>query len=203
MSKKKVGLVVFWFGVIWSFVWGIIMSLYGNSFMNQLTAEGLSQSIWSLEGPLFLLWGLGGVPLGAIIAGIGILIYSKAKPSTIWKFGIGMFLAILLMMFLSALGHIPILFGIGGFLILLFFFMILWMWAKRRKILKPQGKIAADLQLVGYVFLLLAAWFTCGMAGMPFIKAFEGVTPSSPIHIILYTVLGWLFLFLSHRKAQK
>jgi len=101
------------------------------------------------------------------------------------------------------LGHMPPLFGIGGTLILLFFFGILWFWAKERMALKDSFKTAADFKLVGYVFLLLAAWFTCGQTSMPFLKAFEAVPTPSPIYIMIYWVLGWLFLFLSHYKLRK
>jgi hypothetical protein len=96
-----------------------------------------------------------------------------------------------------------VLFGIGGTLILLFFIGILWLWAKERKALKDAPTTAADLKLIGYVFMLIAAWFICGIASQPFLKALEGETPSTPIHVMIFLVLGWLFLFLSHYKSRQ
>jgi len=143
------------------------------------------------------------VPLGALVAGIGVLLYSDAKGSTILKYGIGTVLAVFIGMAIGFLGHIRPLFGIGGTLILLFFMGILWLWTKERTALKDAPKAAADLKLVGYVFMLIAAWFICGIAGQPFLKAFEGEAPSTPIHVMIFLVLGWFFLFLSHYKSRR
>ena len=101
------------------------------------------------------------------------------------------------------LGHIPLLFGIGGTLILLFFIGILRFWAKERMALESVSTTAADLKLAGYVFMLIAAWFTCGIASQPFLKALEEASPSTPIHVIILLVLGWFFLFLGHSKSSK
>jgi len=202
MTKQKVGLVLFWIGVIWAIGWGVIGSIFCSSAMNSLTMDELNQTMWALGGPLMMLWALG-VPLGALVAGIGLLLYSGAKGSTVWKFGIGILLAVIIGMALGALGHFPPLFGIGGTLILLFFIGILWLWAKERMALKGSSTTAADLKLVGYVFMLIAAWFVCGIASQPFLKAFADQVPTSPIHVMIFLVLGWLFLFLSHYKSAQ
>ena len=162
MAKQKVGLVLFWIGFIWAILWGVVIGfIFVNPTMNALTPAELSQSIWAMTGPLFMLWGVLGATLGAIVAGIGLLLYSGAKASTVWKFGIGIFLAYIIAMFIiPQLGHFPLLFGIGGTLILLFFMGILWLWAKERMALKGSSTTATDFKLVGYVFFLLAAWFT-------------------------------------------
>ena len=205
MTKQKVGLGIFWIGIIWAIVWGILIGwiFVGPPFRNLPMAE-LSQTIWATTGPLFLLWGIG-VPLGAIVVGIGLLLYSGAKGSTVWKFGIGTFLGFVIVqaIMVMQLGHFPPLFGIGGALILLFFIGIVWLWAKERIALKDSSTTAADLKLVGYVFMLITAWFVCGIASIPFLKALEGEPPTSPVHVIVFFVLGWLFLFLSHYKSRK
>jgi len=161
MTKQKVGLVLFWISVIWAIGWGVVGSIFGSSFGHSYTMEELNQTIWALTGPLFMVWGIFGVALGAIIAGIGLLLYSGAKASTVWKFGIGVFLALIIaMLVLPSLGHYPALFGVGGTLILLFFMGILWLWAKERMALKGSSTTATDFKLVGYVFMFMAAWFT-------------------------------------------
>jgi len=203
MTKQKVGLVIFWIGVIWAILWGVIGSIFVSSAMNSLTMDELNQTIWALSGPLFLLWGVFGAPLGAIVAGIGLLLYSGAKGSMVWKFGIGILLAFIIGMIAGRFGHFPPLFGIGGTLILLFFIGIVWLWAKERMALNGSSTTATDFKLVGYVFMLIAAWFVCGIASVPFLKALEGQAPTSPIHVMIFLVLGWLFLFLSHYKSRK
>ena len=162
MTKQKVGLVLFWIGFIWAILWG---SLIGFVFVapafHSLTLAEINQSIWAITGPLFIIWGAFGATLGAIVAGLGVVLYSGAKASTVWKFGIGVFLAfIITMMVLPALGYFPPLFGILGTLILLFFMGIAWLWAKERMVLKGPSTTAMDFRLVGYVFMFMATWFT-------------------------------------------
>jgi hypothetical protein len=65
------------------------------------------------------------------------------------------------------------------------------------------AKTAADFQLVGYVFLLIAMWFLCGILSIPFMKSLSDLPPSSPVAIMVYLVLAWLFLFLSHWKSAQ
>lgn len=201
MTKQKVGLALFWIGFIWAILWGVIVGIFMASAVRNLTMDELNQTIWAVKG-LRLLWAFG-VPLGGLVAGIGVLLYSDAKGSTVWKYGIGIVLAVFISMAIRSLGHIPPLFGIGGTLILLFFIGILWLWAKERMALKGSSTAAADLKLAGYVFMLIAAWYICGIASWPFMKALEGKTPTSPILVMILLVLGWLFLFLGHYKSRK
>jgi hypothetical protein len=105
-------------------------------------------------------------------------------------------------MAIGLIGHIPPVFGVGGALILLCFIGILRLWTKERMALKD-APAAADLRLAAYVFFLMAAWFTCGIAGMPFAKAFEDQAPTTPLHIMALFVLGWLCLFFGHYRAFK
>jgi len=101
------------------------------------------------------------------------------------------------------LDHYRSLFGIGGTIILLSFFGILWFWAKGRRDLTGSAAKAADLKLAGYVFMLIAVWFTCGMGGQLMAKAFEGEPSGTPLNIMIFFVLGWFFLFLGHYQADK
>lgn len=78
------------------------------------------------------------------------------------------------------------------------------LWAKERMILRGRAATAADLKLVGYVFMLIAAWYTCGIAGPQWHKALADQPPMmEPITVMILFVLGWLFLFLSHYKSRK
>ena len=203
MKKEKVGLLIFWIAVIWILLWGVIGSLFISPVLRNLTLEEVNQTMWAMNGPWFMTWGVFGVSLGAILALIGVLLNGGAKASTALKYGIGIFLVLIISMMVGMGGHIPILFGIGGTTMLLCFIAILKMWSKERVALKDKSHIALDFKLVSYVFFLIATWFTCGMAGIPYLKSMEGVTQGSPIHIMVFFVLGWIFLFLSHYKAQK
>jgi len=168
-----------------------------------MTLEQLNESVWSPTGPLMMLWGVGGVPLGTVIAGIGLLLYAKAKGLTTLFFAIGVLVAIIVAMTSGSLEFYPFLFGIGGTIILISFFGILWFWAKNRKDMEGQAAKAANLRLVAYVFFLNASWFTCGMGGQMMAKAFKGMDNSPPLHIMIFFVLGWVFLFSSHYQLRK
>ena len=131
------------------------------------------------------------IPLGAILGGIDLLIYVQAKSSHIWIFGIGTF-AVLLIDILEKFGslpspvHWPPLYGIGDALILVFFFGILWFWARRYVVLEGLAKTAAEFQLVGYIFLIMAMWYLYGALARPFQKALEGSVPGSPVAIMVF-----------------
>jgi hypothetical protein len=203
MTKQKMGSVLFWFAVIWAIGWGVIGSVFVDTAFRTLTMDELNQTMWANEGTWFMMWGLFGVPIAAVIAIIGILLYSGAKTSTALKYGFGVFLGYFVAMAAGYLGHIPPLFGIGGTLILLCYIGILRFWAKERMALEGASSAAANLKLTGYTFMVMAAWFTCGIASIPYLKALEEVSASTPIHVIILLALGWIFLFLGYSKSQK
>ena len=159
MTREKAGLVMFWLGVIWMVAWLIVGTMNIAPLMRSLTTDEMNQTIWAFGGPLSFLYGVS-IPLGAIVAGVGVWLQAGARGSTVWKVGIGL-LAVLLISFV-AMGlnfySAPV-FGIGGSLILLSFLGILWLLAKERMALKGSSTTAVDFKLFGYVFMLMAAWF--------------------------------------------
>ena len=207
MKTNKTGLILFWISAAYVIAMGFIASFGARSAYRFMTLDQVRETIWSATSPLFGLWATA-IPIGAILAGVGVLVYVRAKGSHIWLFGVGIF-AVLLLDILSRWRvlpdplHSPRLFGIGGGLITVIFLGILWYWAKERKTLDDSAATAADLQLVGYVFLLIAMWYLCGALSRPFQKALADLPPDSPVSIIVYLVLGWLFLFLSHFKSAQ
>jgi hypothetical protein len=202
-KSNKVGIGLFWIAIIWAALWGVIGGFFASSAMNSITPADLDQSIWNVTGPLMMTYGLSPA-LGAFLAGIGAMIYAGANRSTVWGFGIGIFLCLAIAMVGMQSGwYYPPLFGIGGALIILFFTGILLFWAKERMKLQSAQAAAADYKLAGYVFLMMATWFTCGIGSQPFLDALEGMGPTNPIHIMFLLVLGWLFLFLSHYTSRQ
>jgi hypothetical protein len=203
MTKKKIGLVVFWLGVVWMIAWVYAGSGIFGPILHSSTTEEINQTIWAFTGPLNRLYGVS-VPLGAILTGVGILLYAGVKGSTVWKIGIGLFLTFVISLVTLALNlYSPPLFGIGGTLILLSFIGILWLWAKERMDLKGSSTIAAYFKLGGYVFMLIAAWFLCGKAAEGFVKGLEGLPTMSMMNILILLALGWVFLFLSDFKSRQ
>ncbi|MCK4700261.1 MAG: hypothetical protein KAT38_07995 [Bacteroidales bacterium] len=201
MKKQKIGVAIFIIGILLMIIMSGIASWSVTHTFRNLSMEEVNKTIWAVPGFLFFLWAFS-VPVGAILASIGMLIYGGVKSSRIWFIGTAIFLVSFLIIYLPIENHYPFLFGIGGCLILLCFFGIFWLWGKRRFTLKGSEKIVADFQLIGYVFLLIAMWFSCGALGRPHMKAVAGNT-SSPVDIMIFFILASLFLFLSHYKAAR
>jgi hypothetical protein len=202
MKKQKVGLALFWISVIWMIAWLIISKGLFGPLLHSLTTDEINQTIWAFTGPLNLLSGIS-LLLGAIIAGVGILLYAGAKGSTVWKVGIGLFSVLILALVATGINFYSApLFGIGGAIILLSFLGVLWLLAKQRMALGGSSTTAADFKLVGYVFMFMAAWFLCGKAVEGFAKGLEGLPTMSMMNILILLVMGWFFLCLSDYKSR-
>ena len=96
MKKQKLGLTMFWIGLLVASTFaGIIgRSLYHH--LRTLTMEELSATPWAEGGPLFILWALS-VTLGSIVAGIGAFVYANTKAVFSWLAGIGVLGAVIAM----------------------------------------------------------------------------------------------------------
>jgi hypothetical protein len=189
---NKLGKVVFAIGVLLAVSMGVIVSIDLGYFCH-LDAENLPTTIWSYQALCFVSWAFS-VPLGFIIAATGLLIYANAKLKTILKFGLGSMGAYLFISFANGpIPHVPLLFGIGGTIIMSLYFLILWQNAGRFR--------ENAYKLAGYTFLVTGFWFTCGLAS----RLYQPILGSgeSPIDICIYFVLSMLFFWLSERRQEK
>ena len=202
MKKARIGQTLFWIGLLIAIAFaGIIgRSLYHN--LRTFTTEELSATIWAEGGPMFILWALS-VSLGSIVAGIGAFIYVKTKPIFPWLTSIGVFGAVVAMVMVWSRVYDSTLFGIGGIIILVSFFAIVWIWMKKYAGLDIQEKIAGSYKLIGYIFWINASWFLCGETAKLHLKAFEGSSVPSPIEIMVFLVLGWLFVLIGDYKEMR
>jgi hypothetical protein len=200
MDSKKIGLFILLLGTLYM-IFGWLASWSATSTLRVLTLDEANSTVWSTEGILFFIWALS-VPLGAIITGVGVLLYVKEKRSFILLFGIGIFLVTFIIQLLPKSPHYPPIFGIGGGLILASYLGILWSWSKKHSKLEGRAKTAAKYQLVSYTFFITAMWYLCGELGGRFFMAFVNDASDSPINIIVLLALGWIFLFLSHSEES-
>lgn len=198
---KRAGWIIFVLGLLYMVLMGWIGSWINTPQFKILSLEELQDTMWSLDKPPFWIWAFS-VPIGAILAAVGILLHAARKGSRAGLMGIVLFLVSALAFFATGIGHVPVLFGIGGGLILASFIAILWLWGKRRASLSGAAALGADFQLVAYVFFLTAAWFLCGRLGQPYLASMSELGQSSPINIMIYMALGWVFLFLGLLKSE-
>ena len=202
MKKQKLALVLYWIGLLFAVTFaGVIgRSLYYN--LRTLAMEELATTIWADGGPVFILWALS-VTLGSIMAGIGAFVYVKTKPIFSWLTGIGVFSAVIAMVMVWSRVYNSTMFGIGGVIILLSFFTIVWVWMKKYADLDIQEKMAGSFKLIGYIFWINASWFLCGDAAKMHLKAFEGQSIPVPTEIMVFLVLGWLFVLVGDYKEMR
>ena len=201
-QPNRVGLVLFWIGLLFAVAFaGIIgRSLYHN--LRTLTMEELDATIWAEGGPMYILWALA-VTLGSILAGIGAFVYVKTKPVFSWLTGIGVLGAVIVMVMVWSRVYNSTLFGIGGIIILVSFFAIVWVWMKKYAGLDIQEKIAGSFKLIGYIFWINTSWFLCGETAKMHLKAFEGSPQPSPIEVMVFLVLGWIFVLIGDYKEMR
>lgn len=53
------------------------------------------------------------------------------------------------------------------------------------------------------IFWINATWFICGETAKMHLKAFEGSPAPSPIEVMVFLVLGWLFVLFGEYKAMQ
>ena len=201
MKKQNVALGLYWMGLLLAVSMAGIgtQSLMVN--LRMLTMEELSLTIWADGGPLFIFWAMS-VTLGAILVGIGAFVYVKTKPVFPWFTGFGVLAIVIIMVVMFPHIYNPALLGIGGAIILLSFFGVVWVWMKKYAGVDMQTKIAGSYKLVGYIFWINASWFLCGETAKMHLKAFENASIPSPIEIMVFLVLGWLFVLIGDYKEM-
>jgi hypothetical protein len=169
----------------------------GHSFLS-------SNSFYSSE-TFFTFWALS-VPLGSIITALGLGLYSRLEKMRFLVFIFGSLVLLAWLGFWSQSVLYPVLYGIGGGVILFSFCISIWSLAKIRLNNKNIAKNVLDLRAVGYIFFVISAWGMCGLLGIPSF----GLRPEQLMefnsHHLLLTMgakvlicftLGWVFLALS------
>jgi hypothetical protein len=202
MKNPKPALSLFWIGFAIAVAFASIGTFSLMHNLRTLTIEELNSTIWAEGSPLFLLWALS-VTLGSILAGIGAFVYVKTKPIFSWLTGIGVLAAVCVMVIVWSRVYSSTLFGIGGGIILLAFFAIVWIWIKKYAPLDVEEKIAGSFKLIGYIFWINTSWFLCGETAKMHLKAFEGRPQPSPIEIMVFLVLGWIFVLIGDYKEVR
>jgi hypothetical protein len=202
MKKQTLALSLFWIGLLVAVAFAGIgtRSLMHN--LRALTIEENNATVWADGGPLWIFWGFS-VTLGSILAGIGAFVYVKTKPVFSWLTGIGVLGAVFAMVMVWSRVYNSTLFGIGGTIILVAFFAIVWIWMKKYAALDIQEKIAGSFKLIGYIFWINTSWFLCGETAKMHLKAFEGTSPPVPIEIMVFLILGWLFVMIGDYREMR
>ena len=205
MKSKKIGVLIIAIGIIYLLLISWIASWWYVSDYRNLGPDFLSNDSWYTSMTFNILWSIS-LPLGAILVILGFAIYAKIERNHILYYCIG---SIILLFWLSMWGVSFItskLFGIGGGIIIICFSFLVWNWTKIRPYLNSKNKLAADIQLISYLFFAISAWGLCGLLGTPM----YGLRPEIMLmyktqngaytlaaNVMICLVLGWIFLSIS------
>lgn len=155
----------------------------------------------------YMLWAYS-FKLGVFFIGIGVLKRASLPSRSFWAMLIGgiLYLAVA---YTPVPGPYSLFFGIGGGLITFLLVLIFLRWAGEYPHLAEPARVAAHYRLIGYFFFAMATYDLCPLMG---VKAF-GLYPERMIQfglqseaasfasrIMVELVLGWFFIFISHRK---
>lgn len=135
MGTKKVGLGLFWVGVIYMISASWLAMWWIATIWRDTPADQFTGTIWAFSGPVFMTIALS-MPLGIFLTVVGIYLHSRSTEAKTWPFLIfvvGGVLISLSMLFPATSSYYPVLFGIAGGLIYLFFFAAIWYWGKNHK----------------------------------------------------------------------
>lgn len=144
MTGKKIGSIMFWTGAVYMFV-GSWLVMWWVAPIRRNSADPVEEfkgTIWAYQGLAFSLIGLS-APIGIVLAAVGMMLYGgsdKDRNRRFIVFVVGVVLIALSMTFPQTLGYYPVVFGISGGLILIFFFVTIWFWARNRKTLDGSVK---------------------------------------------------------------
>jgi len=202
MNKQKIALSLFWIGLLIAVAFAGIGTRSLMQNLRTLTIEQNNTTIWADGGLLWIFWGFS-VTLGSILAGIGAFVYVKTKPVFSWPTAIGVLGVVFAMVMVWSRVYNSTLFGMGGAIILVSFFAIVWIWMKKYAALDIQAKIAGSFKLIGYIFWINTSWFLCGETARMHLKAFEGKSPPVPIEIMVFLLLGWLFVLIGDYREMR
>jgi hypothetical protein len=209
---KTFGSILFIVGALLIFGVAWVMPWFTSPIWSSAHPSHFDGTVWELSGPIFMAMSLL-TPAGIAMIAIGTVLIGKSGKSQIWLYSIALLIVIFSFLYPPTLNYYPTLFGVGGFLIVILFFGILWYWARDHRSQSNSGKIASMYQLASYIFFFLIAMLMCTMLGNPFSgllfpeKVIE--QNSLPFYYsfgtkaLIYFVLAMFFTFLSlYRRAQ-
>ena len=190
MNRQKMGKILFWLGIVLVFVMQALTWIQTPTHQ-VYTAEELDGTIHAIWGPLFWIRNMGGNGLAFSL--MGVLLYTSKKGSKFWLWGILPTASSGLLMTSS---HISWLFGLGGTVILLSYFGILWLWTKSYSAYEATARTGKHIQLLGYSFLVTTGLLLCMYFGNPEQPALADLPLPSGLSINVSLSLSMLLLFM-------
>jgi len=213
--KKRIWAICVGIGVVFllNAILGCYLVLPGylsslESGRGTVEAAGQTVPLWKIIR--YVLWAYS-FKLGMFLVGVGVLLRAPVSSRSFWAMLVGGILYLGLA-YVPVPGPYSVLFGLGGTVITLLSVLVFLYWAREYGSLPERAKSAARYRLIGYFFFAMATYNLCPLMG---VKAF-GLYPEKMIRfglqaeaasfasrIMIELVLGWFFVFLSHRLKDR
>ncbi len=205
MKLKTTGIIISVVGILYMFFISWISSWWYVPDYRELGFDFISGSSWYTGLTFNIIWSIS-APLGAMLVILGFSLFIQVEKKRILFFVSGSIIILFWLAMWFVLSITSGLYGIGGGIIILSFFVSVWSWAKKRPYLKAQNRIVADLRLVSLLFFLISAWGICGLLGSPIFGLRPELMTSFKTQQGAYTLgakvmiclaLGWIFMAIS------
>jgi hypothetical protein len=211
MKTQRLGSVIAGLGAVhlvavaWMSSWWYVPALLG------LAAEPSTGHTPYGGKTFFIIWASSGV-LGTMVVALGAAVYCAVGKFRLLLLTAGGTLLFIWLDLWSTSSHHPVVFGIGGGLILLCFLTSCLDWARTRSYLEGSAKTSSDLRLAAQVSFFIAAWGLCGLLGAPtfalrpeLAALHRTAAPGSnlAIKVLVCLVLGWGFTALAGRIDRR
>lgn len=158
--RQTIGTVIIGLGLVFM-LYNILAASWMIPGYKQL-GEGYWDTLSTVGIVAARLWALS-FTIGSILLLVGGLLRTKAKLALVGAFVVGGLVVLALLVGFPYPASSSPIFSVGGTLIELLFLLTLWNWYRCRTRLEGQARTIADLRMVGYTFLALAASYTCGL----------------------------------------
>lgn len=200
MNRRKRAMILFWLGIAVVFVAQVLNWIQSPIYRVQ-TAEELRGTAHAISGPLFWVRTLGWNGLAFSL--IGVLLFTSKKGSKLWLLGTIPMTALGLAILWEPSRYVPQLFGIGGAIILVSYFGILWLWTRTYQAYEGIARTGKFIQLLGYSFLVITGCLLCLYFGYPAEPALADLPIPNSLSINISLSLGMLLIVFGQYLIAK
>ncbi len=200
MKRRKGAMILFWLGIAVVFVAQVLNWIQSPIYRFQ-TAEELRGTAHAISGPLFWVRTLGWNGLAFSL--IGVLLFTSKKGSKLWLLGTIPMTALGLAILWEPSRRVPELFGIGGAIILVSNFGILWLWTRTYQAYEGIARTGKHVQLLGYSFLVITGCLLCLYFGYPAELALADLPIPNSLSINISLSLGMLLIVFGEYLIAK
>ena len=85
MKAKKTGFIIFLIAAAYMIGMGSVAGWWVHTTYSSMSLAQVDETVWASGSSLFILWSLS-VPVGSLLAAIGVILYAQIKGARMWLF---------------------------------------------------------------------------------------------------------------------